>query len=221
MGTPPQSEWDSQTFFCLSGPKTERNGLSSVAKRPKGLMALVTLGTVEHKAKAAQVSPATPWRLNPESCECQELPLRLPDASWCHLHSKPRADGLREKKKKNIMGKDGVGATGDTKAGAPRFQSPSLTQVCAPDSLGPGSPANDHNIHSLSLHTTTRLLRSCVPGVRSPQACLLSTGLLCLRGHPTVPHLSFSLGALRPRGTNPMSVLPNHWAISPLSLCGA
>lgn len=103
----------------------------------------------------------------------------------------------------------------------PRVSRTPLTQVGAPASLGPGSPANGRDIHSLSLHPATRLLRSCVPGVLSPQACVLSTGLLCLGGHPTVPHLVFSLRAPKPRGTSPMSFLPNHWTILPLSLCGA
>lgn len=74
-------------------------------------MALVTLGTVEHKAKAAQVSLATPWRLSRESSESQELPLRLPMQVDAIAIRSPRPMGTG--KNKHMMGKDGVGATGD------------------------------------------------------------------------------------------------------------
>lgn len=142
--------------------------LSSAASTPKGRMewalqcrqaterthGLVTLGTVEHKAKAAQVSRATPWGLNPESCESRELPLRLPDASRCHLHSKPRADGHRAKKKKKRGGERTGGRDRRPPSLRPQVSRTPLTQVGSPNSLGPGSqqmitisipsPAPDH-----------------------------------------------------------------------------
>lgn len=130
---------------------------------------MVTLETVEQKAKAAQVSLATWWRLNLESCECEEFSLRLPDASWYHLHSKPRAEG-----------QDGKRQSGHERSPPKpgrRVPSTPLTQVGAQASLGLGSPAQDRSIRSHLLILTTKLLLSCVLAIPNTQACIRSTGV--------------------------------------------
>lgn len=121
-----------------------------------------------------------------ESCECEEFFLRLPDAIWYHLHSKPRAEG-----QENQDGKRRSGCERRPPKPGRRVPSTPLTQVGAQAALGLGSPAQDRSIRSHLLILTTKLLPSCVLAILNTQG--LHPQHPCLRGHPTVPYLAFSL----------------------------
>lgn len=156
------------------------------------------------------MSPATLWRLNPESCESEEPSLRLPDASRCHLHPKPRAEGQRARKP---GWEETEGAQPETtKAGAPRCQHPSNTSW-RPDLLRPGVPSP----RTHPLNSTTRFLPSCVLAIRSAQACVRPQHPATVPWRPPhCPPISLSVSA--PSGLGLQAPCPSFPITGPLCL---
>lgn len=154
------------------------------------------------------MSLATSWRLNLESCECEEFSLQLPDAIWYHLHSKPRAEG-----QENQDGKRRSGRYRTPPKPGRRVPSTPLTHVGAQASLGPGSPAQDRSIRSHPLILTTKLLPSCVLAIPNTQACIRSTGI-----SEATPLYPISLSVSAPPGLVLQARCPSFPITGPLCL---